>query len=188
MSDRPNETLAGRWRLDPQRSRVEFQARNFWGLTTVRGHFDDYDGRLDLSAEPAIELTIDAASLNTGNAKRDRHLRSGDFFDAENHPRMRFISDSVALQDDWLMVRGSLFVRDRSIVLDLAARIRPTRGGLEIEATTEAPHRELGMTWNLLGTIPGRSQLLVSGYLVPTTANRGRSAEEQHVNGVAGRL
>ena len=59
-TDGPRERLAGRWQLDPQRSSVEFRARHFWGLATVKGRFDEYEGRLDLGAEPAIELTIDA--------------------------------------------------------------------------------------------------------------------------------
>jgi len=46
---------------------------------TVKGEFADYDGALNLSAEPAVELTIRAASLNTKTAKRDEHLRSSDF-------------------------------------------------------------------------------------------------------------
>ena len=67
---RSHETLDGRWQLDPRRSSVEFRAEHIWDLATVKGHFDDYQGRLDLSADPAIELTIDAESIQTGNAKR----------------------------------------------------------------------------------------------------------------------
>ena len=163
------ETLAGRWQLDRQRSSVEFRAQHFWGLMTVKGHFDDYEGKLDLSADPAIELTIDAASVQTGHAKRDRHLRSADFFDAENHPRVRFVSESIAPQGDGLKVRGRLFARDQSIPLELDAHVRQIDAGLEIEAATRAPHRELGMTWSPLGMIPPRSELLVNGYLMPNT-------------------
>jgi polyisoprenoid-binding protein YceI len=166
---RPDETFLGRWQLDPQRSTVEFRARHFWGLGAVKGHFDHYDGRLDLSADPAIELTIEAASVQTGNAKRDRHLRSGDFFDAENHPQIRFVSDSVVQADDTLKIRGRLFARDQSIPLELEALTRRTDDGLELEAATAAPHRELGMRWSPLGTIPPRSELLVKGHLVPAT-------------------
>src|SRR5215467_3171370 len=96
------EPLRGRWQLDPRRSSVEFRAGHFWGLLTVKGHFDDYCGDLDLSADPAIELTIDASTIQTGNAKRDRHLRSADFFDVERHPRVQFLSDSVGLHGDTL--------------------------------------------------------------------------------------
>jgi polyisoprenoid-binding protein YceI len=166
---RPDETFLGRWQLDPQRSTVGFRAWHFWGLGAVKGRFDDYHGRLDLSADPAIELTIEAASVQTGNAKRDQHLRSGHFFDAENHPQIRFVSDSVVRADDTLKIRGRLFARDQSTALELDARIRRTDGGLEVEAATTALHRELGMRWSPLGTIPPRSELLVKGFLVPAT-------------------
>ena len=164
---RSDDTPAGRWQLDPKRSSVEFRARHFWGLATIKGHFDDFEGRLDLSADPAIELTIDAASLQTGHRKRDRHLRSADFFDAENRPWARFVSNSVVVQGDTLRVRGFLFARDESIPLELDAQVRRIDEELEIEAATFASHRELGMTWSPLGMIRPRSQLLVRGHLVP---------------------
>jgi polyisoprenoid-binding protein YceI len=164
---RPDDPILGRWQLDPQRSTIEFRARHFWGLGTVKGHFDHYQGRLDLSSDPAIELTIDAASVQTGNPKRDQHLRAADFFDTKNHPQVRFVSDSVVQHDDTLKVRGRLFARDQSIPLGLDAHIRRIGRGVEIEAATTALHRELGMSWSPLRMIPPRSELRVKGYLVP---------------------
>jgi hypothetical protein len=52
-----------RWRIDPERSSVEFHVRNMYGLQRVKGRFERYDGELDLAPEPSIELTIDADSL-----------------------------------------------------------------------------------------------------------------------------
>src|SRR3954447_3603263 len=93
---------AGAWRLDPARSGVEFHVRHFYGLMTVKGEFADYDGTLQLGATPAVELTIQAGSLNTKMAKRDEHLRSGDFFDVEHHPQVRFVSERAELDGDTL--------------------------------------------------------------------------------------
>ena len=90
----------GAWRLDPARSSVEFGVPNFYGLMTVKGRFERFEGTLSLGTEPAAQLTIDAASLDTGNARRDKHLRSPDFFDAENHPHVRFESTSVTAHDE----------------------------------------------------------------------------------------
>ena len=87
----------GAWRLDPARSSVEFHVRHFYGLITVTGRFDRYWGSLDLSARPAVELVIEADSLDTKVRKRDKHLRSGDFFDVDNHPDVRFAADTVTL-------------------------------------------------------------------------------------------
>jgi polyisoprenoid-binding protein YceI len=84
----------GRWRIDSKRCRVSFATPHFWGLATVEGEFKSYAGTLDLSADPAIELTIVAASVQTGQRKRDRHLRSPEFFDAEQHPQIRFASEA----------------------------------------------------------------------------------------------
>ncbi|MGB8875666.1 MAG: YceI family protein, partial [Solirubrobacteraceae bacterium] len=64
------------WRIDPTRSSVEFRTPTFWGLVTRKGRFERSDGTLDLRQEPAIELTIEAVSLNTNNNLRDKHLRS----------------------------------------------------------------------------------------------------------------
>lgn len=161
-----DEAISGRWQLDPERSSAGFRVKLFWGLSTVRGRFDKLSGRLDLSADPAIELTIDAASVQTKNARRDRHLRSADFFDAENHPRVRFISDSLDLQGRTLRVRGRLSARGSSIPLELEAQLHEVDDGLEIEATTTAPHRDLGMTFNWLGMIPQRSTVVVRALLV----------------------
>jgi polyisoprenoid-binding protein YceI len=163
------ETISGSWRLDRSRSSAEFRVGVLWGLSTVKGRFDGRDGRLDLSADPAIELTIDAASVETGNRRRDRHLRSAAFFDAENHPRVRFISESVAVQGDKLKVRGRLCARDQAIPLELDAQVRRVDGSLEIEAATTAPHRELGMTYSPLGMISPRSELLVKAWLIRET-------------------
>ena len=69
---RSEQTISGSWQLDAQRSSVEFRARSIWGLAAVKGHFADYQGHLDLTAAPAIELTIDAASLDTGNTQARR--------------------------------------------------------------------------------------------------------------------
>jgi polyisoprenoid-binding protein YceI len=160
------ETLAGSWHLDPERSRVEFRVGNLWGLATVRGHFEDYHGRLDLSADPAVELTIGAASLETGNRRRDRHLRSADFFAADDHPQVRFASESVVERGDTLRVRGRLLARGRSVPLELDARVRRVDGELAIEAGTTTPHRELGMTWSPFGVISPRSEVRVEGHLV----------------------
>ncbi|MBV9000799.1 MAG: YceI family protein [Solirubrobacterales bacterium] len=163
------ETLPGLWRLDPQRSSVEFRVEYAWGLGTAKGHFERYEGRLDLSTDPAIELMIDAASVQTGNRRRDKHLRSATFFDAENHPSVRFVSDSVVLEGDTLEVRGRLSARDQSIPLELEAHLRGVDGELEIKAAPRAQHRDLGMTWSPLGIISPHSELLVTGYLIPTT-------------------
>lgn len=156
----------GRWRIDPARSQVEFRARTLWGHATVQGEFQRYQGGLDLQKSPAIELTLDAASLNTNNRLRDRHLRSSDFFDIENNPEVRFVSDTATVDGQQLRVRGRLEAAGKSLPLELDATVRPVGNELEIDASTHVDQRKLGMSHGMLGMIPAPSELIVRGRLV----------------------
>jgi polyisoprenoid-binding protein YceI len=156
----------GHWRLDPVRSRVEFHVRNFYGLMTVKGRFTSYDGTLELGAQPVVHLIIDAASLDTGHAKRDKHLRSADFFDVERHAHVRFTSGSASADGDSLKVRGQLHAAGKQIPLELDAAVRSVDGELEVEAVTYADQRQLGMTWSPLAMVRAPSKLIVRARLI----------------------
>jgi polyisoprenoid-binding protein YceI len=154
------------WRIDPDRSSVEFNVKTFGGIATVKGHFSRYQGTLGLSGTPAIDLTIEADSLDTKNKRRDKHLRSPDFFDADQHPYVRFVSESAALEGERLKVRGRLHARGASMPLDIDATLRRAGDELEVEAVTVADHHQLGMTYRLLGLVGTPSKLVVKGRLV----------------------
>jgi polyisoprenoid-binding protein YceI len=167
-----------RWRIDPTRSSVEFHVKGFWGLTTVRGRFGRYQGTLDLAAGPAVELVVESGSLDTKNQRRDKHLRSSDFFDADRHPYVRFVSDAATLAGQRLSVRGRLHVRGQSMPLELQATVRPVGGELALEALTEIDHRRLGMTWNAMGMIRTPTRVVVTGRLVRDAGAAGGSAQD----------
>jgi len=168
----PGADLAsGAWRLDPARSSVEFHVPHFYGLMTVKGHFDRYEGALDLSAHPAVELVIEPDSLDTKQSKRDAHLRSADFFDVAKHPQVRFEADAATLEGETLKVHGVLHAAGKHIPLDVDATVTPDRDELEIEATALADHRQLGMVWSPLGTVRAPSKLIVRGRLVRDSGN-----------------
>lgn len=162
----PEELTTGVWLLDPARSRVEFRVPNFWGLAKVKGHFERYEGRLDLRATPAAQLLIDAASLQTGNRRRDEHLRSSDFFAVEQHPQVRFTSETAQLDGQTLVARGPLEAAGKSLPVDLRATISVVAGEPVIEAQTTVDRGDFGMTWNRLGMIGASSTLLVKGNLI----------------------
>lgn len=161
----------GTWRLDPSRSSVEFHVRTFPG-PTVRGHFDRYQGMLNVSGRPAVALVIEADSLNTQNSRRDKHLRSDDFFDVANHPRVRFEADVAELEGEMLKVRGLLYVAGKHVPLDVDASVTAVREEFEIEATALVDQRELGMTWSPLGIVRAPSKLILRGRLVRAEGTR----------------
>jgi len=158
------------WRLDPTRSRAEFQTGNFWGLTTVKGQFDRFHGVLDLSAQWPIELALDVDSLDTGNAKRDKHLRSADFFDAANHPQVRYRAKAT-IDGERLIAKGVLLAAGTSVPVEVEATLRQIDRELEVDAVTQVDHRAMGMTWSPLGMVRGSSTLIVRGRLVQDATN-----------------
>jgi polyisoprenoid-binding protein YceI len=161
-----SELARGTWILDPDRSSVEFRVPLLFGkIGTVKGGFTSYGGTLDMDARPAIELTIEAASIDTGNARRDAHLRSAAFFDVEEHPQVRFESESAALDGEKLHVSGTLRAGGGSAPLDVTATVRPVGEEFEIEASAEVDQRKLGMTYSPLGTLRPPARLTVRGHL-----------------------
>ncbi len=141
------------WEVDPTSTTVEFAVDTFWGLHTVRGRFDRFAGSYDTGPSPAIELTIDADSLDTRNPMRDKHLRAGDFFATERHPHVRFTSTRVEEAGGKLEVAGKLEAAGKAVPLEFPATLQPVDDGYRIEATTTVDQRELGMSNGPLGMI-----------------------------------
>lgn len=140
-----------RWELDPTESTAEFSARTYWGLVGVRGRFGRLAGAV--SADGQLELLIDAASLDTGNGMRDRHLRSGDFFDVERHPQVRFSAAGIEeTAEGNARVTGRLEAAGEAVQLELAPSVRPVGDdALELDAETTIDQRQLGMTYRRFG-------------------------------------
>jgi polyisoprenoid-binding protein YceI len=92
-----------KWNLDPTHSELGFKVKHMM-ITNVSGSFGSFNANVETEDDDFstanIEFTIDVASINTGNEQRDGHLKSGDFFDVENHPQMKFVSTGVAKKGD----------------------------------------------------------------------------------------
>jgi polyisoprenoid-binding protein YceI len=144
------------WRIDANHSDVTFRVRHL--VTRVAGTFDRWTA--DLRADPSawnagsVAVSIETASINTRQEKRDNHLRSGDFFDAANHPAITFQSRSVAVEGDRLRVEGDLTIRGitRPVVLDgeivaLTAAPDGTRR-VGFHASTRINRHDFGVSWN----------------------------------------
>lgn len=116
------EIDAGVWTLDEAHTKIGFVARHLM-VSKVRGHFEEFDGTIEIAEEltdSKIEVKLDAASINTGTADRDNHLRSGDFLDVEKYPELTFVSTDISQGGDGWKIEGELTVRDvtRPITLD----------------------------------------------------------------------
>lgn len=114
-----------KWDFDHAHSSIDFTVRHML-VSKVRGRFTKWTGKLEIDEQNLtrshFDIDIDAASVDTHEAQRDAHLRSADFFDTANHPRITFKSTSVKEKDaEHLVVTGDLTIRGttRQVVLDV---------------------------------------------------------------------
>ena len=152
-------TLTGAWDIDPSHSRVGFATKHAM-VTTVRGRFGDYTADVHLDeANPAnsrVHVEIQTGSVDTGNADRDTHLRTGDFFDVENYPTIVFDSTNVVKGDgDVYTLIGNLTIKDQTQPVSVDFELNGTandpwggfRAGFEGAATIN--RRDWGLGWNV---------------------------------------
>ncbi|MFE9257274.1 YceI family protein [Streptomyces sp. NPDC006879] len=151
-------SLTGDYRIDPAHSSIGFTVRHAM-VTNVRGSFAEHEGALHLDgtdpARSTAEIQVQIASVDTGIADRDGHLRSADFFDAENHPVMRFRSTSAEqLGGDRYRMTGELTVKDvtRPLAIDLEFNGSATdpfgNERVGFEGSAEILRSDWGLTWN----------------------------------------
>ena len=155
----PSAAPAGTWKLDSAHTGVQFKVRHLM-VSYVRGDFEKVSGEIvydeqDVSKSSA-NITIDAASINTRVAKRDKHLRSPDFLDVAKHPSITFKSKKVEKAGNGkLKMTGDLTIRGatREVVLEVEGPTPPIKdlqgktrvGGV---ASTRINRKDFGLTWN----------------------------------------
>lgn len=150
--------LAGSWELDPSASEIRIEHKTLWGLATVRGQFRTFTGSGSVSADGAAAgaVTIDAASIDTKNKKRDEHLRSKAFFDVQQFPSIVVEVSLAAIRDDAAQVRSSLVVKGIREPLTFTGRFEEaTADALTLTGTFTADRERFGMSWNQAGMIKG---------------------------------
>jgi polyisoprenoid-binding protein YceI len=147
------ELPTGTWAVDAAHTEVGFTARHLM-VSKVRGSFSDVEGTVTV-AEPfsasSVRAAVRLASVDTGSADRDAHLKSADFFDVENNPEMTFVSTEVT--EDTL--KGDLTIKGvtRPVEFDLefgGVATDPwgnTKAGFEAEA--EINRKDFGLEWNV---------------------------------------
>ncbi|MFE1927993.1 YceI family protein [Streptomyces asoensis] len=149
----------GLWQLDAAASTVAVKHKSVWGLVTVKGVFATVGGGGEVAADGTVTgtLTLDAASIDTKNAKRDDHLRSADFFDTDKHPEITFAVQSAELgSDGTAKVSGQLTVLGVGRPQSFTARVSRADGdAVTLDATFTVDRTEFGMTTNQLGMMGG---------------------------------
>ena len=162
----PSAIEAGRWILDPAGSTVRVRHKTFWGLATVSGHFTAVSGEGEVLADGSARgtLTIDAASLDTRNPKRDAHLRGADLLDTDRHPEIVVVvSGAVPGEGAAVTVDGELTVLGRTRPLSFTARLtEATADAATLTADADIDRTAFGMTWNRLGMMKGAAALAVT--------------------------
>ncbi|MFZ5788473.1 MAG: YceI family protein, partial [Acidobacteriota bacterium] len=128
-------------------------------VSTVRGNFNTFGGTVTLDGDDPttaeISVTIDPASIDTREAKRDEHLRSADFFNVATYPTMTFTSTKVAKAGAGFAITGNLTMHGvtREVVLAVdgpLATVKDPWGGMRagLHATTTINRKDFGLTWN----------------------------------------
>lgn len=153
-------TTTSKWAIDPSHSEISFKVKHLV-VTTLTGKFETFEGGLETANEDFsdanISFTADVASINTGNADRDGHLKSDDFFNAEAFPKVTFTSTSFTKTSDGeYKLAGNITLRDVTKPIELTVEYGGTatdpwgnvKAGFEINGKIK--RKEFGLKWDAL--------------------------------------
>jgi polyisoprenoid-binding protein YceI len=152
-----SDLTPGTWNVDPSHTVIGFTARHLM-ISKVRGRFTSFTGSVTIAEDPlqsTVEATVDLGSVTTGDEARDGHLKSGDFFDVENHPTMTFRSTGIKADGDDFLLTGDLTVAGKTRSVDFELEFDGvtqdpwggTRAGFSAE--TEISRKDWELTWNV---------------------------------------
>lgn len=147
----------GTWQVDPVHSSVAFEVKHLM-ISTVRGHFSEFDGTLEAAEDDPSNSRargrVVVASIDTGDAARDAHLRGPDFFDAERHPEMRFETTQIRhVEGGTYRVTGDVTIKDVTREVAVEATVEGAaedpwgneRAGISIRGMIN--RTDFGLTW-----------------------------------------
>ena len=147
------------WEIDTAHSQAAFSVKHMM-ISTVRGHFEVLSGKLHIEEEHPdnswVEAEVDAASINTRDARRDGHLRSADFFDVEKYPKITFKSSKVTpLGNNEYRVTGDLTIhgvtKEETFHAEYSGQIKDAYGLQRAGFTVKGKinRKDFGLTWNV---------------------------------------
>ncbi len=157
MTTTNTSTSSQAYAIDPAHTTVEFVVRHMM-IAKVRGRFTSVKGTIDVPAgsniPSAVDVTVDAASIDTREEQRDGHLKSADFFDVEKYPQITFRSTAIEGSGDAFTVRGDLSIHGvtREIALDTTFEGRGSdpwgNERIGYEAHGKISRKDFGLNWN----------------------------------------
>ena len=171
----------GVYNVDPSHSNVGFEVRHM-GIATVRGRFGAFEGTIDASGDaPVLQGTVEVATIDTGDANRDGHLKGAEFFDAEQHPQISFHSAATeAGGDGQITLRGEITIKGISKPIELTGEVAENgedpwgneRVGLEL--TSAIDRRDFDLKWNQ--TLPNGNLLVANEVKLLVSVSAVKSA------------
>ncbi|WP_026905930.1 YceI family protein [Paucisalibacillus globulus] len=146
------------WNIDKSHSALDFTVKHMM-ISKVRGSFSDFDAKIEADpndlTDAKIEFSVDVNSINTRNEDRDNHLRSNDFFDIANHPKMTFIATDIKKKsDDEYTVTGAFTLRGvtKPVTFDMTVEgVAKDPWGNEVagfSGSTKLNRKDFGLVWN----------------------------------------
>jgi polyisoprenoid-binding protein YceI len=158
-----NPESVGVWNVDPGRSTIGFKAKSMWGLAPVNGRFTEFSGDGQITDTQTVfgRIDIKAASLDTKIRKRNEHLRSADFFEAEKFPDISLVVTSAeAIDGDIVDLRAQLTIKATTAPLPLRTKVAVLDDGavrLSTQATID--RKDFGVDGNMMGMIPDKATI-----------------------------
>ena len=149
--------MSGVWNLVPARSAITFKIKNMWGLLNVKGQFTEFSGDGQLTGKGAVfgRVDIRAASVSTGIGRRDRHLRSADFFDVERFGEISVVVTAVhPIKGRAADLRADFTIKGITAPLPLPVTITELDdGSIRISGETKVDRSQFDLGWNKFGVM-----------------------------------
>lgn len=163
-----NPASVGVWKLDPERSTIGFRAKSMWGLTSVKGRFTEFHGDGHIADNQTVfgRIDIHTASLDTKLGRRDKHLRSAEYLDAEKYPDISLVvTGAEAVNGDTVDLRAQLTVKGTTAPLPLRAMVAMVdEGAVRLSTQATVDRKDFGVDGNLMGMLTDK--VTISGDVV----------------------
>jgi polyisoprenoid-binding protein YceI len=169
------------YNVDPSHSSVGFEVKHM-GIATVRGRFGAFEGTIDATGDaPVLAGSVDVATVDTGDANRDGHLKGPEFFDAEQQPKISFHSTATDVDAGGaITLRGEITLKGITKPIELTGEVAENgedpwgneRIGLEL--TTTIDRREFDLNWNQ--TLPNGNLLVANEVKLLVSVSAVKSA------------